>query len=417
MKKFIKLAVILAIVGGAGWAAYQHFGAATAERYVYRTMPVSVGTITTTVSSTGKLSAVEMIDVGTQVSGKLQTIFVDYNSHVKKGDLLAVIDPDVLKSQVESSKASLAVARAGVESSQANLTDAERTYSRNKDLWDRKLIARSELDSAETSLAKARASLSESRARVLQSEEQLKQAETNLGYTEIRSPIDGIVIKRAVEAGQTVAASLNTPTLFSIARDLTQMQIEAAIDEADIGNIKVGQEAEAAFDTWPDEKFAAKVSQIRLSPTTVSNVVTYTVILTISNPDLRLLPGMTANISIVTERREDVTRVPAAALRFSPPQEVLAMLIAAPKDPQEGAPARSGLISAPRMPRPGQTQGGGGSVGKAVWIVENGRIAGRVEIGEAGVSDRTWVEVRGDAADRLKEGTELAVAFTKEAAR
>lgn len=412
MRGRVKYIVILIIVAAAGFAAYRMTIGGGGERYIYRTQAVTVGSITTSISATGKLSAVEMVEVGSQVSGLIVDIYVDFNSKVKKGDLLAVLDPDVLASQVASAKASLSVANAGVATAQANLREAQRNYDRNKELWDRRLIARADLDKTETTLAVAKASLAEARARVAQSTESLKQAETNLGYAIITSPIDGIVVDKAVEVGQTVAASFNTPTLFSIAKDLTEMRIEANIDEADIGSIKAGQRATVTFDSWPDERFEATVSQIRLSPTTVSNVVTYTVILGISNKDLRLLPGMTANINVVTEQRENVVRVPAAALRFSPPAEVLAAMTPNGASQDAAKPQQSGgLIAMPRRPdRRQMTE----SVGQTVWVVEGGKLVRQIAIEESGVSDRTWVEVRGDAARELAEGMELAVSFTKE---
>lgn len=414
MKKTFRAAVIIVLVAAAGWYVWSRTAGTAEGRYIYRTQKVTTGSITTAVSATGKLSAVEMVDVGTQVSGKVKELLVDFNSEVKQGMLLAVLDPDVLTSQVEAAKASLTVAQAGVETAAANQSYAAKDYARNKELWDRKLIARSNLDAAEKALVVANANLSESRARVIQAKEQLRQAQTNLSYAAITSPIDGVVVNKAVEVGQTVAASFNTPTLFSIARDLTQMQIQANIDEADIGSIKPGQTAEVTFDTWPNDRFTATVSQIRLTPTTVSSVVTYTVILKIDNPDQRLLPGMTANLNVITERRDGVLRIPTAAQRFSPPQDVAASMsgaqdanTAAPK-PQ---PQRSGLIAAPPR-RPAASKSG--SAGQSVWVVENGKLAREVVLDEIGPSDRTWVEVRGNAASMLPEGTELAVSFVKE---
>lgn len=406
-----KILFLILVLAAAGYAAY-YFLRPAKEHYVYRTQAVTTGSITTTISATGKLSAVEMVEVGTQVSGTIDEIYVDYNTPVKKGQLLAVLDPDVLTSQVAAAKASLAVSQAGVASASASVVEAERNHNRNKELWERKLIARSEVESTETSLALARASLAEARARVAQSQESLKQSETNLNYARITSPIDGVIVDKAVEVGQTVAASFSTPTLFSIAKDLTQMQIEANIDEADIGNIKAGQKAMCTFDAWPDERFEATVSQIRLSPETISNVVTYIVILKIDNSEKRLLPGMTANLNVITEQRENVVRIPAAALRFSPPADVLAAMEpeSAPQNNDNGG--SSGLMAMPRRMSSSQN----GSVGQTVWVVENGELKRKIELHETGVSDRTWVEVKGDALKDLEDGTQLAVAFTKEAA-
>jgi HlyD family secretion protein len=256
--------------------------------------------------------------------------------------------------------------------------------------------------------------LTESNAKVVQAKAALKQAETNLDYTKITSPVDGVIISRQVDVGQTVAASLQAPTLFSIARDLTQMQIEASIDEADIGRVEEGQKAVCKFDAWPKLTFDATVTQVRLSPEIVSNVVTYTVVLKVDNSDMKLKPGMTANISVVTERRDDVLRIAAAALRFAPPAEAVAAL---GEGNGRNNRASSGLIPIPqRGGRPaasGNNAGRSGGAEQTVWLVENGRLIGNVAV-ETGVSDRTWVELRGDAARRVQEGQELAVAFTKE---
>jgi HlyD family secretion protein len=226
LKKTLYLLFTIGVIAGASW----WFLRPEPVRYVYRTQPVTVGSVTATIGATGKVNAVEMVEVGTQVSGTIKELFADYNSAVKKGQLIALLDPDVLQSRVEEASASLALAQAGVARAKASVTDSERAFNRSKELMGRNLIAKSELDAAETALLLARASLSESNARVVQARASLKQAEANLGYTKIVSPVDGVVISRQVDVGQTVAASLQTPTLFSIARDLTQMQIEASID-------------------------------------------------------------------------------------------------------------------------------------------------------------------------------------------
>jgi HlyD family secretion protein len=402
LKKFFYFLVVAGVLGGGVW--YQFFRT-TPSHYVYRTQPVTRGTVTATISATGKVGAVEMVEVGTQVSGTIQEIYVDYNSQVKKGQLIALIDPDVLLSKLDESKASLALAQAGVTRAKASVTDAQRAYTRSKELWERKLIAKSELDTAETTLLLAKATLSESNAKVVQAQASLKQAESSLSYTKIVSPVDGVVISRQVDVGQTVAASLQTPTLFSIAKDLTQMQIEASIDEADIGRVEEGQKAVCNFDAWPKLTFEGTVTQVRLNPEIVSNVVTYTVILKVGNADMKLKPGMTANISIVTEQRENVLRIAAAALRFSPPSDA----ITAPASERQAVSSPLGL---PQMPRRGRSSGGNLDE-QVVWIVEDGRLVGSVPVGEQGVSDRSWVEI---SDTQLEEGQELAVSYSKEEA-
>lgn len=408
MKNKTKIIFAVVIIAAA-FFAWTRFETSRAPKYTYMTQRAAIGSVMTSVSATGKLSPLETVEVGSQVSGQIVAIYVDYNSPVTEGMLLAELDPDVLTSQVASARASVAAAEAGVRTAEANLLNAQRSHERNETLWKRQLIARSERDATETSLAVAKASLAEARARVAQSREQLRQAETNLGYARIESPINGVVVDKEVEVGQTVAASFSTPTLFSIAKDLSKMRIEAAIDEADIGNIKAGQSADVTFDAWQYDRFTAEVSQIRLSPQTISNVVTYTVILTIDNAELRLLPGMTANINVITERRDDVLRVPAAALRFSPPPEILAQY-QGDDEKDEGARTSGGLVNMPRRPDRVSKSGGGT---RRVWPVANGKLLAPIEIDEIGVTDRTWVEIRGSAADAIKDGAELAVAFTK----
>ena len=402
--KLLSLVLLALLGGGAGYSLLKPQEA----QYVYRTQPVTRGSITSTISATGKVNAVEMVEVGTQVSGTIKEIYVDYNSAVRKGQILALLDPDVLRSKVDESRASLALTKAGVARAKADVADAERSNKRNKELWGRDLIAKSEMETAETQLLVAKAALAEANAKVVQAQASLNQSETNLSYTKIYSPIDGVVVDRQVDVGQTVAASLQTPTLFSIARDLTQMQIEAAIDEADIGRIQDGQTAHCKFDSWPEEIFDATVTQKRLNPETVSNVVTYTVILKVDNTDRKLMPGMTANLSVVIEQRDDIVKIPAAALRFTPPSEVATAL--AP-DSSGQASSRSGLLAIPQRPQGNGTQDE--KKGRTVWLVDNGRLTGNLVLEDLGASDRTWVEVRGDAAAALKEGQQLAVSFGK----
>jgi HlyD family secretion protein len=410
----IKSLFWIAALAAAGFAGYRYFAPAEAV-YVYRTQPVTRGAITSTVNATGRVNAVEMVDVGTQVSGTIKEIYVDFNSPVKKGQLLALLDPDVLQSKVEETKAGLAVARASAAKAQAEVARAQRDNARNKELWERKLIARVEMENTDTQLYVARAALAEANSRVLQAQESLRQAETNLKYTKIVSPIDGIVISRQVDVGQTVAASLQTPTLFAIAKDLTQMQVEANIDEADIGRIKEGQRAVCRFDSWPGDSFEAVVAQKRLNPETISNVVTYVVILKVANDEDKLMPGMTANVSVETDRRDDVLKIPAAALRFTPPPDAMVRSGQAEQTGSTGAGRSAGLIPIPQR-RSRQSGVGEREDARTVWLVEDGQLAGSVVVNETGVSDRTWIELRGDALSQIREGQDLAVAFTKETA-
>jgi len=415
MKKIKSLIWVVALAA-AGYAVYWVFAPAEAV-FVYRTQPVTRGSIVSTVNATGRVNAVEMVDVGTQVSGTISEIFVDFNSPVTRGQLLARLDPEFLQSRVEESRAGLAVARASVARAQTEVASAQRNSARSNDMWERRLIARIEMENAETQLSVARAILTEANSRVLQAQESLRQAETNLSHTEILSPIDGIVISRQIDVGQTVAASLQAPVLFSIARDLTQMQIEASIDESDIGRVREGQRAVSRFDSWPGEPFEAVVVQRRLNPEIISNVVTYVVILMVDNEDNLLMPGMTANISIETERRDDVLKIPAAAMRFTPPAEAVAAIGQLPGSASASTNRpTTGLLPLPQrgMGRGRAGAESGNDDGRTVWLVEDGRLTGSVVVNDTGISDRMWIELRGDAV--IQEGQELAIAFTTEAA-
>ena len=407
MKKVIVL--LLLITGGFAYLRFSHSDGAA---YTFRTVPLSRGDITSSVTATGKLSAVTVVEVGTQVSGTIKEIYADFNDQVRKGQLIALIDPDVLKAKLEESRANLAVARASTVRARANLAESDRNLKRYKELWNRQLIAKSELDAVETTRLTNRAGVQEADARVLQVQASVRQAETNLEYTKIISPEDGVIISREVNVGQTVAASLSAPTLFSIAKDLTDMQIETSVDEADIARVKEGQEVEFTVDAYSGITFGGKVRQVRISPATSENVVTYPVIISVANPDLKLKPGMTANVSIITDRRKDVLKVPMAALRFSPP-------------PEESSETKTAAATTspftPSMPRRrpgggGAAQGNGnGNAGRTgavstVWTVRDGFIGEKVQF-RAGISDGSFVEVVDSRV--LKESDVLAVSYSE----
>jgi HlyD family secretion protein len=279
--------------------------AADQPQYLFAT--VTRGPLETLVSSTGILAALETVEVGTQVSGTIARLEVDYNDRVRKGQVLAVLDQALFAAQVKEAEANVTKAR-------ATLAQAEDEYRRNRPLFDKGFLSAQEFLPISTGVDTARAGLAAAEA-------SLTRAQTNLAYTVIRSPIDGTVIKRSIEAGQTVAASLNTPTLFLIARDLAQMQIEADVDESDIGQIRTGQEVRFTVQSYPGDTFRGTVSQIRLQPRTISNVVNYTVLVDASNDRGLLLPGMTATIDFVVNRVENALLVPNAALRFQPQEE------------------------------------------------------------------------------------------------
>lgn len=281
----------------------------------YTTQTVDRGDIRATVSATGTVNAVTTVLVGTQVSGTIKQLLVDYNSTVRKGQLLAQIDPASFEAQVAQATANLSLARANLDKSKIAVRDTITTFERNKVLFAKNFISKSDLDTSETNYLSALAQIKASEAQVQQAQAALNLANTNLRYTRILSPVNGTVISRSIDVGQTVAASFQTPTLFNIAQDLTKMQIETSVDEADIGSIKTNQPVTFTVDAYPDQTFKGNVSVIRNAPTTVSNVVTYIVIVQVNNPELKLKPGMTANVSIIIDDKKGILRIPNAALR------------------------------------------------------------------------------------------------------
>ncbi|MGB0513753.1 MAG: efflux RND transporter periplasmic adaptor subunit, partial [Wenzhouxiangellaceae bacterium] len=327
--------IVLVTLGGALawwlWPTGEH-----SSRVEFQTASVDRGDIVRVVSAVGSVRALNTVEVGSQLSGQIDAIYVDFNSPVRIGDLLARIDPQTFDRRVREAEANLAVARAGVEiqaasiqRAESNLKVAAREFQRQQALVTRGSVSESALDASEAAWQSARAELAiagaqhqNALATVAQREASLDAARIDLERTEIRSPIDGVVIDRAVDVGQTVAASLQAPVLFTIAQDLTEIQIEASVDEADIGSVREDAEAGFGVDAFPDRRFEGRVAQVRLAPNEEGNVVTYTVVISARNPDRRLLPGMTASIDITTGRAENVVRVENAAVRFRPPEGV-----------------------------------------------------------------------------------------------
>ena len=285
----------------------------------FRTGTVDRGEVRVVISATGTLRATTTVDVGSQVSGQVQSVAVDFNDRVAKGQAIAMLDPAPFRSRLKQAQADLASARASVNEASATLKNAEADHARKRDLLARQLIARSEADLALAARDQARARVVSANAAVQQRQAAVDNAELDVDYTVIRSPVDGVILLRAVEPGQTVAASFQTPVLFQIAEDLAQMQIDLSIDEADVGQIKEGLPVSFTVDAFPDRQFRGEVKQVRLSATSTSNVISYPVVVQVENADLSLLPGMTASAEIVVSRRDDVLRVPNAALRFNPP--------------------------------------------------------------------------------------------------
>lgn len=317
MNKKLLLAVAgLLLLALAGGGAYLLWGRPKAE--VYKTAPVRRGDIVSTVSATGNLAAVVNVQVGTQVSGTIRKIFVDYNSPVRQGQPIAQIDPAIFEAQVEQAEGNYQAALANVKKAKVTVADTLRTLKRNRELIAGDFIARAELDSAQTAHDGALAAQQAAEAAVVQTSGALKQARTNLAYSTIRSPVDGTVVSRNVDVGQTVAASFQTPTLFNIAQDLTRMEIDTSVDEADISRVKEGQTAYFTVDSYPETRFEGQVTQVRSAPVVSQNVVTYVVVIGVDNRELKLKPGMTANVTLEVDHRQGVLRLPTAALRFKP---------------------------------------------------------------------------------------------------
>jgi HlyD family secretion protein len=333
-----KLTIFAGLIVAATITVSAFFGRTDGAGVDIGTEAVTRGPIVTHVSATGTLEAVTTVQVGSQVSGAIESLYADFNSIVRKGQVLARLDQSLFRAAIEQAQANLVRAEADHERAEVALADAETKLARARELAARQLIPKNELDSAEVTRATAATQVRSSAAAVTQARASLRQAQVNLEKTVIASPIDGVVISRSVDVGQTVAASMSAPILFMIAADLTQMQLNASIDESDLGSIKEGQAVAFTVDAYPTETFRGVVKQVRLNPVVTSNVVTYAAMITAPNPEMKLMPGMTATLDVEVARRDDVLRVPAAALRFKPTAEQLEAMNALPADgPNRGA--------------------------------------------------------------------------------
>ncbi|MCR6685441.1 efflux RND transporter periplasmic adaptor subunit [Pseudoxanthomonas sp.] len=342
LPRVLAAAAVLVVLGGGLW--YWQRQKAAASEGAYRTTAVERGSIRVAISSTGTLSAISTVTVGSQISGQVTEILVDYNSEVKKGDVLARIDPKTYEAQIEQGNAQIASAQASLRQAQATLANAEVDYRRKAALVERQLVARSDVDLARAALDQARAQVNSAQASIRQQTASTQTTRVNLDRTVIRSPVDGVVLTRSIEPGQTVAASLQAPELFTIAEDLSKMKIELAVDEADIGQVREGQVVTFTADAFPDRQFRGEVAQVRLSATTTSNVVTYPVVVNVDNGDGTLLPGLTVNAEIEVSKRDDVLKLSNAALRYKPSSGVPAGGFGAPqaRPAGDGGPSRAG---------------------------------------------------------------------------
>ncbi len=318
IKKFFKKRYILtcAVLLGVVISASGYVAVKNKVRYI--TQPIKRCTITEIVEASGTINPVNTVSVGSTVSGLIKEIYVDFNSEVKKGQLMAQIDPANFEATVQQNQAQIANAQANLAKLQAIMDYDYKMYIRYKNLYAKNFVAKSELDQAESTYKSDLAQINSAKAQITQYQASLKTALTNLGYTKIIAPVDGMVISREIDLGQPVAASFQAPELFTIAQDLTQMQIEVNVSEADIGKVKEGQDVTYTLDGYADSLFKGKVTQVRLASTTTSNVVTYSVIVGVKNEDLKLKPGMTANVSIITNKSENVLCLPNIAMKFTP---------------------------------------------------------------------------------------------------
>jgi HlyD family secretion protein len=398
--RLISIAAAILLLAAGGFWLYQR--SAREETSPYRLAIIERGDLEAIVSATGKLSAVTTVQVGTQVSGQIQTILVDFNDHVKQGQLIARIDPTLQEQAVRD-------AQAGLERSQAELEQAEREYERNRQLFEQKVLTEIEFNSAKYAFAVARANVKSAQVT-------LDRARRNLAYTSIYAPIDGVVVERNVDVGQTVAASLATPQLFLIANDLSRMQILASVDESDIGMIRTGQPVRFSVQAYPNETFSGTVQQVRLQSTTQENVVNYTVVVAVQNPDGRLLPGMTATVEFITGSAPDVLMVPNAALRIRPTEAMRTAVFgtrgaerAVGNDRNLGVARDAGSAAGANAQANGSARRPA-NVSMVWYLDQNGALAmARVRTGLTD-GQRTQIET-----DELGEGTQVIVGITQSA--
>jgi HlyD family secretion protein len=383
----VRLAVgglaLLALLG------YCAFAGRTEEASAYRTVPVERGELVAKVSASGSLSALVTVEVGSQVTGRIQSLHADFNSAVKRGQLIAKIDPALFDAAVAQARANVAAASGNLARLRVQADDAARQAERARQLFEQKLVSENDRDEAVTAARAAEAAVAQGQGQLEQARSALRQAETNLLYTDIRAPTDGIVISRAVNVGQTVAASLSAPVIFTIAQDLRAMEVHTNVAESDIGRLQAGMPATFTVDAYPGETFSGSIREIRNAPQVVQSVVTYDAVIDVSNADLRLKPGMTASVTIVTERRENALSVPNAALRFTP------------RDTGDAAPTRPG---ASRPPAGRRAEG-------TVWVLrgkEPRPVAARL-----GLNDGSHTEITGG---ELREGDLVIAGLAVEAA-
>jgi HlyD family secretion protein len=385
MKRLLWIAGVCLLIG-AGFYYVRVDVSAAPTQLTFDT--VSRGDVVATVEATGTLQPLDTVQVGTQVSGTIATISTDFNQVVKRGQVLATLDPAIYQSQIDQAKANVIRLEAEVERAQVQVEDAALKLKRAEQLAAEQLLAQQEVDTARSTARVAQTSLTGARAQLNQAQAALTQANVNLSHTVIKSPADGIVLNRAVEVGQTVSAGLQAPTLFVIARDLTRLALQARVDESDVGGVKSGAPVIFTVDAYPRREFTGKVRLVQLQPQTVQNVVTYTTVIDVPNDDELLKPGMTSTVSIQIDRADNTLRVPSAAVRFMPTEQVL-----------KEFPAITSGTAGPS---------GTGAKRPAVWQLVDGRLH-RIPV-RVGVSDGTQIAI---ASDRLEEGASIVTGVAR----
>lgn len=390
-KKRITYAIVVLALALGGVFFWRWRQAHKEPDIVFKGAAVEKRKITGKVTASGVLSALVTVQVGSQVSGRLLAINVDFNSQVKKGQLIAKLDPQLFQAAEQQAGANYASAKAQLAKSQAEATRADRAFERAKNLRTEGLMSQGDYETAEAAAASAKATVDVAKASLDQSLASLNQARVNLSYTNIISPIDGIVISRSVDVGQTVAASLSAPVLFTIAEDLRKMQVDTSVSEGDVGRLQPGMKATFTVDAFPGQRFRGTIDTIRNAPTTVQNVVTYDAVIKVANDDLKLRPGMTANVTIVYAERDDAIAVPAAALRFRPPN---AQAPGSEGSTRGGRQNRGKGDEAPVETRP-------------LWLLEGQSV--RALPVKIGMSDGAFTEVTPVDGSTLDPGTQVAV--------
>jgi HlyD family secretion protein len=393
------LAIVLLLVGICAAVGFWSLGDGAKES-PYITVSVKKGTISQVVSSTGTLQAVVTVQVGSQVSGTIDKLYANFNTKVKAGQIVAQLNQDKFKAAVDQARANLLGAESNLAKAKVSVTDTQRTLARNKELMKRDLVAQSDLDAAQTAYDAAMAQLEVNKAQAAQAQAALNHTKVDLDNTVIRSPVDGIVISRNVDVGQTVAASLQAPTLFTIANDLSKMEVHTSVDEADVGNIWEGQEVTFTVDAFPARRFRGKVFQVRNAPTVVQNVVTYNAVVRIDNDDLILKPGMTANVQFLVSQREDVLAIPNMAMRFKPPEQKDEAQELLRQEQSRAVPP----VGTKRTSRSGGGGGGRGARSVRIYVFKDSK-AQPVDV-QLGITDGSKTEVRGG---ELKENDAVII--------